>query len=54
MLADEQREVQSMTTGNIAVAVGMKHVSIAEIELSYFSFFKYRSVYCTTMCTWFL
>ncbi len=27
MLADEQKEMQVMTQGNIAVAVGMKHVS---------------------------
>ena len=26
MLADEQKEVQLMTQGNIAVAVGLKHV----------------------------
>ncbi len=27
MMADQQREMQSMSKGNIAVAVGMKNVS---------------------------
>ena len=36
MMADEQREVISMSRGNIAVAVGMKNVRLdVQVELRY-------------------
>ena len=49
MFADEQREVQSMTEGNIAVAVGLKHVSSLQppsVFIVLMSPFTYGSCVC--------
>ena len=34
MLADEQREMQQICEGNIAVVVGMKHVSLINYSMA--------------------
>ena len=41
MLANEQREVTAMSEGNIAVLVGLKHVSLCTLHGSVIDHFPY-------------